>query len=454
MEPAFHGRDGRVELAVASLTRHLLALGLPLSLLGLGDALATGSTGVGVAAPLLAAGLARALIAALDAARAVIARAAGRVPARIDLLFLPFYPLLLAAIAPALALALALALGIGVAALPLVRRRLAPARADRAAALIRRDRILRAALVDPVGLEAQGLGPALARALRPAGRAAAAALGRFGRAAAGADLLRAGLGWGTLLALLGLGAPRLADGRLDPIAFAAALLLAGQALRLLGAALTVPSPAPPVAAREGAAREAQPGAGEGGEDLAACLPPLLAALGWQGDRRRLAVLLPAGRLDFAALREGLARLGFVLRPERWRDQPLEVLSPGGAPGLALPPGRPPLLVLPPAAAGGTPRALGPDGAELPDPGRLRLSGPVWRVHPADPAAVPPGWVARLRPLWLPVLALSLLLGALDLAPAVAVAAALSGAGAALAEAPPALLLSGVGLAALAALAAR
>lgn len=451
MDPAFHGRDGRVELAVASLTRHLLALGLPLALLGLGDALAAGPAGVGVAAPLFGAGLALALIAALDAARAVIARAVGQVPALIDLLFLPFYPLLLAAIAPALALALALLLGIGVAALPLARRRLAPARADRAAALIRRDRILRAALVDPVGLEAQGLGPALARALRPAGRAAAAALGRFGRGVVLADLLRAGLGWAALLALLGLGAPRLADGRLDPVAFAAALLLAGQALRLLGAALT----APPVAAREEAAREAEEGEGaEEGADLAACLPPLLDALGWQGDRRRLAMLLPAGRLDFAALREGLARLGFVLRAEHWRDQPLEALPPGGAPALALSPGRPPLLVLPPAVPGGMPRALGPDGAERPDPGRLRLSGPVWRIRPADPAAVPPGWRVRLRPLWLPLLALSLLLGALDLAPVVAVAAALAGAGTALAEVSDAVLLSGLGLAALAALAAR
>lgn len=53
-------------------------------------------------------------------------------------------------------------------------------------------------------------------------------------------------------------------------------------------------------------------------DAAACLMPLLSALGWEGDPRRLAEALPhfADTLDIPALRGVLANLNFVSRPTR------------------------------------------------------------------------------------------------------------------------------------------
>ena len=53
-------------------------------------------------------------------------------------------------------------------------------------------------------------------------------------------------------------------------------------------------------------------------DLAACLLPLLKALGWKGDPRHVAESLPhfANDLDLTGLRNVLATLNFSSRPEK------------------------------------------------------------------------------------------------------------------------------------------
>jgi len=458
MQPSFQGRDGRTELGVASLARHLLALALPVAVLALGDGLtASGPPGGGSALPLAVAAISLGLGAALDAARGVIAGAGdsaapGRL-ARIDLLFLPLYLVLLAMIGGWLALPVALLLGLfGAGAVALRVRWIEPARAARTAALAGRDRVVRAALADPLGLEAQGLGPVLARTLRVFSRAATEALARFGAGLVWREAAAAALGGAALLALLALAAPRLGDGRLDPAAFAASLLLAAQAIRLTTAALAaLPLPARPDPTLSEEERDAADST-----DLAFSLPPLLAALGWGGDARALAEALPpdSRRLDLTAWREALARLGFTSHGQHWRDRSLDQLEPGLPPCLVVAAGRAPLVLLPAAAPGQPVRAVGPDGAALADPGRARLSGTAWRISPVAAEAAASGWVARLRPLWLPALALSLLLAALDLAPALAVAAVAEGWAVAGPGAAPLLALGGLALAWSAAIAAR
>lgn len=436
MEPAFQSSNGRVELGVASLALHALALALPLAVLTLADT---------PAAALTFAALALLLITLLDTARAVIAQAAGAGAAarlaRLDLLFLPAYLLLLAALAGGLVLPVSGLLGLFGLGMVLLRKRwLDPARAARAAALTRRDRILRAGLVDPVGLEDQGLGPTLARLLRTPSRRAHEALARIGWGLAWCEGGAVALAGALLLVLLAMAAPHL-----DPAAFAATLLLTAQifrlAIRAAAADFSLPEPvrdeiaAPP-------------------DDLASCLPALLAGLGWRGDARTLAAVLPSRPLDLTDLREALARLGYVSQVRRWRDRSLEELEPDQPPALLLAEGRPPLVVLPPAN-GQPARAVGPDGLDPSDPGRLRLSGAAWLFQPRPPGTVRSGWLARLRSLWLPALLISLVLTGLDLVPALAVAAVGLGSGGFLApEALPLVPLSGLALAWGAAIAIR
>jgi len=70
-------------------------------------------------------------------------------------------------------------------------------------------------------------------------------------------------------------------------------------------------------------------------DLAACLLPLLKALGWKGNPRNVAEALPhfANDLDLTGLRNVMATLNFSSRPERLR---LAELDPRLAPCLFLP----------------------------------------------------------------------------------------------------------------------
>ena len=53
-------------------------------------------------------------------------------------------------------------------------------------------------------------------------------------------------------------------------------------------------------------------------DLAACVVPLLSALGWRGNPRHVAEALPhfATTLDLTGLRNVMSNLGFTSRPER------------------------------------------------------------------------------------------------------------------------------------------
>jgi len=438
MDPAFQSSNGRVELGVASLALHALALALPLAVLSLAD---------NPSAALTFAALTLLLIALLDAARAVIAQAAGSGTsarlARLDLLFLPAYLLLLAALAGGLVLPVGGLLGLFGLGMVLLRKRwLDPARAARAAALARRDRILRAALVDPVGLEDQGLGPTLARLLRTPSRRATEALARIGWGLAGCEGGAVALAGALLLVLLAWAAPHL-----DPAAFAATLLLTAQASWVvIRAAAADLSPVGPVNDETVAPSDT----------LAPCLPLLLAGLGWRGDARALAAALPAESrpLDLTDLREALARLGYVSQVQRWRDRSLDELEPDLPPALLLAEGRPPLVVLPPAK-GQPARAVGPEGLDPPDLGRLRLSGAAWLFQPCPAETVSPGWLGRLRSLWLPALAISLFLAGLDLVPALAVAAVgLSSGGFPDPDALPLVPLSGLALAWGAAIATR
>ncbi|MDA8230322.1 MAG: ATP-binding cassette domain-containing protein [Magnetospirillum sp.] len=80
-----------------------------------------------------------------------------------------------------------------------------------------------------------------------------------------------------------------------------------------------------------------------GSDLAACLLPLLKALGWKGEARYVAEALPhfANDLDLTGLRNVLAALNFSSRPERLR---LAEIDPRLLPCLFLPDGGAALVV--------------------------------------------------------------------------------------------------------------
>ncbi|MBI4182756.1 MAG: peptidase domain-containing ABC transporter [Proteobacteria bacterium] len=79
-------------------------------------------------------------------------------------------------------------------------------------------------------------------------------------------------------------------------------------------------------------------------DVAACLVPLLSALGWRGDPRQVAEALPhfADDLDVAGLRNVMANLGYASRPV---SLPLADMDPRLAPSLFVPNRGPAMVVL-------------------------------------------------------------------------------------------------------------
>ncbi len=139
-------------------------------------------------------------------------------------------------------------------------------------------------------------------------------------------------------------------------------------------------------------------------DLAACLLPLLKALGWKGDPRHVAESLPhfANDLDLTGLRNVLATLNYSSRPEKLA---LETVDPRLLPCLFLPDRRHALVV----------KAIGDDGeAEVFDSAEgtscaldvRGLKGTAYFfTHQATDAAAarPASWfksvIERFRPLY-------------------------------------------------------
>ncbi|WP_245651318.1 peptidase domain-containing ABC transporter [Paramagnetospirillum marisnigri] len=153
-------------------------------------------------------------------------------------------------------------------------------------------------------------------------------------------------------------------------------------------------------------------------DLAACLLPLLKALGWKGDPRHVAESLPhfANELDLTGLRNVMATLNYSSRPEMLE---LETIDPRLLPCLFLPENQPAMVV---KAIDDFGNAEVFDSAEASsrsiEPCHLKGIAYFFTNLGADTAAKPASWfrsvIERFRPLYWQAFFVTLILNVFSL----------------------------------------